>query len=304
HPVAHDGWAAGPHGRPISEAMRSAVAEAAVPACAVCHLPLREQHDELPGWGRTDGPGEANPAWEGTLRVEGVTCAACHVREGRIAVASEEAARKLAPHPMAYAEELTDERVCAGCHQLTWPGADAPLYDTVGEWSRSVWQAAGVGCTDCHLQGVAPHAERHDPGRAFSLIVRPSQRRLTRGGEPLKVAVTLQNTGAGHTMPTGSPFRGYRVTARITKPGRRTTLADFGQLVADLSRTLSAAPPWTTIADTRLPAGGERTFAYEATFSQRWSAGRYDLVVELWRTREGTVVGEPVTRQRIDLIVQ
>ncbi|MEO0606424.1 MAG: hypothetical protein AAF211_33665, partial [Myxococcota bacterium] len=201
HPVAHDGWSAGPHGRPMSEAMRSAIAEAAVPACAVCHLPLREQHDELPGWDRTDAPGEPNPTWEGTLRVEGVTCAACHVREGRIAVASKEAARKLAPHPMAYAEELTDERLCAGCHQLTWPGADTPLYDTVGEWSRSVWQAAGVGCTDCHLQGVAPHAERHDPGRAFSLIVRPSQRRLTRGGEPLRVAVTLQNTGAGHSMP-------------------------------------------------------------------------------------------------------
>ncbi len=304
HPVAHAGWSSGPHGRPMSEAMRRAVADASIPGCATCHLPLLDQHDEIPTWKRTDVPGERNPGWDATLRTEGVTCAACHVRDGRILVATEDAARQVAPHPMAYAEELTDERACAACHQLTWPGADAPLYDTVGEWSRSVWQAAGVGCSDCHLSGVAPHAEAGDSARAFSLVVRLSRRRVVRGGEPVRATITLQNTGAGHAMPSGSPFRGYRVTARITKPGRRTTLGSFGQLVADLERSLSDTPPWTTISDTRLPAGGERTFSYEAGFSQRWAAGRYDLVVEVWRTRHGAVSGEPVVRQRIDLLVQ
>ena len=301
HTEAHDGWATGPHGRAMSPRMRNAVDQSAISACATCHLPLVNQHDELPSWSRSDAPGVRNQAWDGTLRTEGVTCAACHVRDGRVLVATEAAAREAAPHPMAFAEELSDERACAACHQLTWPGADRPLYDTVGEWSRSAWKSAGVQCKDCHFRGLGPHGERPSPARAWSLVVRPDRRRIVRGTGALEVDLTLQNTGAGHTMPTGSPFRSYQLTAKITRPGEEEALDRFGELVVGLARTLSREPPWTTVADTRLPAGAERSWKWSVPFSQKVPAGGYDLLVELWRT---PLDGEPVVRQRIDLVVQ
>lgn len=304
HPAAHDGWAAGPHGQPMSRAMADALEQAAIPACGSCHLPLVEQHDELPSWERTDAPGPFNPGWDATLRTEGVTCAACHVRNGRVAVATKAAARKVAPHPVVYAEDLSDERACAACHQLTWPGADAPLYDTVGEWSRSAWKAAGVGCVDCHWPGPDPHADGVDPARAWSLIVRPERRRIVRGSEPWTVAITLQNTGAGHAMPSGTPFRGYRLRARVTEPDGVDSLGELGELSADLVRTLTDEAPWTTVEDTRLPAGGERAYTYVVEWTTQVQGGRYDLLVELLETRRGTVVGDPVVRQRVRLEVQ
>lgn len=304
HPIAHDGWAAGPHGRPVSPEMLAAVDQAAISACATCHRPLADQHDEAPSWTRTDAPGPPNPAWDGTLRTEGVTCASCHVREGRIAVATEDVARRTAPHPMAYAPDLTDERACAACHQLTWPGADVPLYDTVGEWSRSAWKAAAVGCVDCHWSGITPHEASPSPARAWSLIVRPERRRIVRGDTPWTVAITLQNTGAGHAMPSGSPFRGYRLTAKVVKAGEQEAVSGLGELVTDLTRSLANDPPYATIADTRLPAGGERSWSYKVTFPTKLPAGRYDLVVALQRTLKGTAVASPVVEQRVDLLVQ
>lgn len=304
HPVAHDGWSGGPHGGPLSGRMVEAVAEASTTACTTCHLPLVEQHDEQPQWTRTSEPGPFNPEWSATLRGEGVTCVACHVREGRIAVATEAAARRVAPHPMAHAPDLGDERACAACHQLTWPGADRPLYDTVGEWSRSAWRAAGVDCIDCHFASAQEHSGPPARARAWSMLVRPTRRRIVRGSAPWSTTILLQNTGAGHSMPTGTPFRGYRLTATITEPGRTESVAGIGELIADLGRTLEPDPPYATQSDTRLPAGGERSYTYAVAWPVDRKAGRYDLVVQLWRTHRSAVTEPAVITQRVPLLVQ
>ena len=117
---------------------------------------------------------------------------------------------------MAYSTGWTDSSACATCHQLTWPGASSPLYDTYGEWERSAHARSGIGCTDCH--GASNANGTHDLNipfeRALTVDLQLSSPAMTRGSqEPLTGNLTVLNTGAGHAVPTGSPWS--RVQLRV-----------------------------------------------------------------------------------------
>ncbi|MCB9779092.1 MAG: hypothetical protein H6742_11055 [Alphaproteobacteria bacterium] len=294
HGAVHDAWKDGPHARAWNApAFRAALDRTGdTTACTGCHLPLQNQHPRLAA-GYVEGDlarpdMRENPTWDPTLMSEGVTCAACHVRDGVVATAR---AGGAAPHPLAHSDELASGAVCATCHQLTWPDADQPFYDTWGEWERSPYAAAGVGCVDCHMPPVAgaatatrfaaqsSHAFPADTARALSVLVRTGAPEVQRG-EPFAVSLRLQNTGAGHSVPTGSPFKAYRVVARIVGEDGKVVSEPFTH---DLARTVEDAPPWATLSDTRLPPGGE--VALDATFevSQRQRAGRGAIEVGVYR---------------------
>ena len=138
----------GSHAQPPSDVLLDAVAKSGLTGCLSCHRPLASQHDTQPIWSTADEPGRPQAGFNPTLQRESVTCAACHIRDARVAVQTEEAARGTGPHVVAWADDLGSPESCAACHQLTWPGANVPLYDTFGEWQRSAWAAAGVGCVD------------------------------------------------------------------------------------------------------------------------------------------------------------
>ncbi len=308
HPDIHDAWSSSPHAGPPSVVLLDAAASD--PLCLGCHLPLLPQHDVVPTLqvaGADPAPAAPNPTWDGGLTLEGVTCAACHVREGRVAVSTEDAARREGPHPVALAAGLDGAKACAACHQATWPGADLPLYDTWGEWERSPWAAAGATCLDCHGDGTG-HLRAPDPARAFSLLVRPSHRRLVRGpDEVLRVAIDLQNTGAGHAMPTGTPFRGLRLHARLEgPPAKRDAPPTISgePLIVDLMRTLEPTPPWRTTDDTRIQAGETRSFTLEVPIVDNLSAGSWTLVVELLPTLRGGPDGAPIISTRLPLALE
>ena len=303
HAASHDGWASGPHSRSPSQALRDAVATTGATACLSCHLPLQQQHDTAPTW--NDEPGPINAGFDATLHLEGVTCAACHVRDGRVLVATEAAAQGVSNHLVAHSPALTDGAMCASCHQLTWPGANVPLYDTYGEWSRSAWAEAGVGCVDCHRDTSGPHRWIEAPDRAVSLLIDTPSTRIVRGAkEPVSVSLTLQNTGAGHSWPTGTPFRGVRLKATWMKPAKNGLEVDDATFTADLMRTLEDAAPWSTIEDTRLTAGESRSFSFERRFGTREPAGTWQLVVELQPLLYGEPEGEPVVTRRLLLHVE
>lgn len=295
HAEVHDAWAAGPHARawnaPAFRVAMARVGEST--ACTGCHLPLQNQHPRLAkGYVQGDlarPEMTPNPAWDPSLMSEGVTCAACHVRDGQVLTARPEV--RPAPHPLAYSEELGQGALCATCHQLTWPEADQPFYDTWGEWQRSPQGAAGIGCQDCHMPpraglatasrfaASADHGFPADTARALSVLVRTSAPEIQRG-EPYTVDITLQNTGAGHHVPTGSPFKAYRLVTRLLD-------SDGKDLVVlpttDLARQVEDAPPWNTVSDTRLAAGEERVLQQTFTVDQRKRAGRATLELTLWR---------------------
>jgi hypothetical protein len=201
--------------------------------------------------------------------------------------------------------------VCAACHQLSWPGAAAPLYDTWGEWERSPFAAAGVRCQDCHLLDAAEpsrpdHAMSADPERAVSVLVAIPALTLTRGAEPVQGALTLQNTGAGHAFPTGSPFRGVRVEAWLEGPPDKKGVATRapGGLVADLAQQIEAEPPFALTADTRIPAGDARRWDLPLALPADVPTEGWSLRVVLRRTVLGVPQEPPFVDRRWPLAVR
>lgn len=295
HTQIHDDWKGAAH----ANAWGSATFQRAVQragnstACVTCHLPLTNQHARLAAGykdGAIDRPDlQPNPVWDATLMSEGVTCAACHVRDGVVLSAR---AAPGAPHRVVVSAELASPELCATCHQLTWPGADKAFYDTYGEWKASAYAAAGVRCQDCHMpptSGVAmasryatlaSHAFPADPARAVSALITLDAPELQRG-QPYRVRMRLQNTGAGHHFPTGSPFVGYTVETSLLGADGKPLDAPWK---IELSRTVTADPPYTTTADTRLAAGEERQAEHRFTVDQKKKAGAATLRVALYRT--------------------
>ncbi len=305
HATAHDTWRDSAHARPPSEKLRAAVRAAGSPtACVQCHLPLAAQHAELAA-GYIDGDLtrprlQPNAGFDATLLGEGVTCAACHVRDGAVLGVN---ATRAAPHPVVASPALADgATACATCHQLTWPGADQPIYDTWGEWKSSAWAQAGVRCVDCHMPregsrglagagGAHAHGGGTDLRRALTALVRMDAP-FFRRGQPTEVGLTLQNTGAGHTFPTGNPWKVATIDVRIVDGKGKELVPRWGQTLA---RTVTNAPPWTTTADTRLPAGAQRSATHTFTLGPKVAMG--PAWVEVVATRgsdTATLVRVPV----------
>ncbi len=301
HWAAHDGWEAGGH----NHGLRSATFRAAVraagdsTACQQCHLPLAAQHAELAAGYVDDDPTrprlQENPSFDPTLRGEGVTCAACHVR-GDTIVASEAAPD--APHPVAVSAELADgHTVCATCHELSWPGGDRPFYATHSEWEGSVYAKAGVSCVDCHMApmgaralgaegGIAGHGVPADVSRALSALI-DLQPAVPQRGQPVAVTLVLQNTGAGHHVPTGNPFTPLRVdVAFVDAVGKDLA----GVWSNTLARTVEPAPPWRTLTDTRLAAGASARFEHQFTPNVKGASGWGAIEVRAVRDGVTTVL--------------
>lgn len=310
HWQAHDGWSATAHAGAPGDALRTAARDAGSPECLTCHLPAQRQHATV--WAHDGGAMDTliegpNPAFDATLATEGVTCAACHVRDGHVVGAS---AHSTAPHPGRQSPQLAGAEACAGCHQMAWAGADKPLYDTVGEWQRSAWAEAGITCVDCHMRrdsdGPVTHDVRQPPERAISVLVDLPADPVVRGGDEVPVRITLQNTGAGHAFPTGSPFQGVRLMVDVEGPaerGEERTTWGTG-LTSDLQRTLEDAPPWNTTADSRLQAGEQRTMEHLVALDVKAPRGAYVLRVRLVRTVRGEVVGDPFIERRVPMRVE
>jgi hypothetical protein len=298
HFQAHDDWSTSAHARAwANDTFQAALARAGgSTACSQCHLPLVNQHAKLAA-GYFDGdlsrPNlDVNEIWDATLMSEGVTCAACHIRDGMVI-----GTRPItdAPHPVAVSEELGSAAVCATCHQMTWEGADQPFYDTYREWEGSAYAKAGIRCQDCHMPpraGLATASRfaaspAHDftanTARAVSVLVKLEQSELQRG-QPFPVQIRIQNTGAGHHFPTGSPFKPYAVTVELIGSDGKALTKPY---VHELARQVEQAPPWTTLSDNRIPAGGEIILSHTFEVDHRKRAGPGYLRVRIGRKSEG-----------------
>lgn len=299
HPAVADRWAGSAHARRPSAALVEAAGGQA--ACLSCHLPLTSQAE-----GRR-GKSAAAP-FDATLAIEGVTCAACHVRDAAVVTGDLAAAARPSPHPLVYADALARSEGCAACHQLTWPGASEPLYDTYGEWKRSGLADLSISCLDCHLYGGADGAEGADhslaidPARAVTVQLLTPTLHLVRGSAPLAAKVALTNTGSGHSFPTGSPFRAVALRVTLATPGEG---AASELLVADLARHIDPAPPFATRSDTRLAAGQSRAYDLSLAVPLDAPPGDWILRVRLERTVRGAqVTGPPVVDLAWPIVVE
>ena len=125
HAEIHDQWAASGHATASTNPVYLAAVRAMgnPPECQNCHLPLENQRPSLHFGPGSTGPKSDNPSYSPTLAIEGVTCAACHVRDG-IIYGPRELHSSESPHPVAPADELREATACAFCHQVSLQGAE------------------------------------------------------------------------------------------------------------------------------------------------------------------------------------
>ncbi len=303
--------------------------------CKNCHIPLdRQQEYKVVGFSDKDKWQpilEPNPAFDAQLQHEGVTCAACHLRNGNI----------LGPygsgstaHPV---EKLANpNEVCFKCHVvggnrwdtfLRFPpcGTVAEIRNTPGATtgvppvavSGTVGrEAVGPGnatpdCVQCHM----PLAER-------PLItggqVRTVHKHLWRGGHDPEMVkqgldaalreapkpspdkhsftLTLTNAGAAHYLPTGTPDRHLTASIRL--------LDRNGAVLREDHHTLKRSVLWRPfiidLRDTRLPRWQPRVFQFDVdphrdpTAVAAEAQVQYHLLDEDRRRRIGYENKEPI----------
>jgi len=296
--------------------------------CKNCHIPLDRQqkhlvlgfHDEE----KWDPILADNPNFDPELQHEGVTCAVCHLKDGKILGSS---GSENAPHPVAKIQD--PNQMCVRCHVVGGQRWDTfyrfPPCGTVAEIQAThgapgeqkkpvtspgpsgeiaVDSSASLGCVGCHMPlvrrpvvaGGEPRLVRqhiwrggHDPemvkkGLDIQLSEVPSASPQTR-----RYRLTLTNIGAAHYLPTGTPDRHLTVSLRALDAAGKV-LTEQGHT---LKRTILWRPFIIDLWDSRLPRGEPRSYdiVFRATGKGAPSAleavVRYFLVDEKRRVRIG-----------------
>ena len=247
--------------------------------CLNCHTPLVNQQPELiieiPRNRVEKAVKKTNPNYDPVFRQEGITCAACHVRDGVILGPYKDSE---APHPTRYDPTFQTTKICYRCHQV--PAGPFQFYrfgpcGTYPEYEGGHYYKAGYTCQTCHM----PEVERP---AAIGGPVRKVRRHLWRGGhdpEQLKRAVTvslaadppamtpdttvefsltLTNSGAGHNLPTGDPDRYFTIEFQI--------LDDEGKVLREKTHTMGRWIIWQPVIwevyDNRLAPLESRDYSF------------------------------------------
>ena len=130
----------------------------------------------------------------------------------------------------------------------------------------------------------ADHGLSADLGRAVSIFLDVPA--VVQRGEPLPIRVTLVNTGAGHAVPTGSPFVGLRVDVQAVLDDGTAVGEPFQHI---LQRHVSEDPPYTIGEDTRLMPGATLELEPTLELPQKGDGGPGAIEVRLVRiSSDGT----------------
>lgn len=262
--------------------------------CLNCHTPLENQQPtlikEIPN-NRVEKAVEVdNPHYDMDYQAEGVTCAACHVRDGKILGPFDDSA---APHPTEYDPAFRTTAICYRCHNVV--SGPFQFYNvgpcgTYAEYEGEFFmKEQGFTCQHCHMPEVfRPVAEGgpirqgrrhlwrggHDPDmikRAVAIQVKADPPN-PKQGETVMMTLTLINAGAGHKIPTGDPDRHFTVEFYVKDPAGRI----LDQQIDTMGRWILWQPVILEVYDNRLLPLASR--AYE--FFYDVPEDRSDLVVE------------------------
>jgi hypothetical protein len=270
HPDAHAEWAQSRHGQSWKNAIfQREYRDRPLAWCVHCHAPLREQLAQVQAGG-------------GALADEGITCAACHIREGKMLSRRHGPA---SPHATEVRADFGGPAFCAGCHQFNFPVIEAassgpgrvvgytdhPMQDTASQHARG--PRAGQECLACHRSGDGGH--RFPGGHDAEMIARAINLETCRDRAGLQVRLT--NAGAGHNVPTGDLHRHLVLRAwRADAPER------LQEVVLGRRFALDEAGGKRTTEDTTIPAGETRAVSLpSAALGPRRARGPISLELRL-----------------------
>jgi len=266
------------------------------PTCLVCHTPLANQaenillsHDNYQSVQIV-----ANHRFDRKLQSEGVTCAACHVRNG-IVYGPYLVESMDAPHPVAYDPKFTNKSICLQCHEV--PAKKFSLLkegicSTGAESQVGPWAKAGYICQNCHMPEVNRPLMAGFPSR-------PGRKHLWPGGfskqqlqkvfkfqakyENNRLYLTITNAGAGHKVPTGDSDRFIRLKFYWQTPNQPEHLLDE----VEFKRQMLWQPIIMEWSDNRLEPGQSLNLAWPllSTNGKLVVQGTYHVMSEWSKNR-------------------
>lgn len=269
HRGQYEDWKGALHGKSVGPGLLAQLSPKTDPETAVscysCHAPLASQSEVITGEGSSGAKNYVpNSSFDEKLKLSGVSCAACHVREGGVFGPTAPAPVDVktsgkAGHASVQKVFFEEAEFCAACHQLDdgYELNGKLLVNTYREWKESEYGRDNIVCQGCHMP-ERRHLFRgiHDPEMVKGGIKFDVERAAA--GARVKAKLRITNSGVGHYFPTyvtplvvikgfltdasGNTLRGTIKKATI---GRKVTL--------DLSKELF---------DTRIPPFGSYEFDY------------------------------------------
>lgn len=136
----------------------------------------------------------------------------------------------------AYSQFQRQSEICAVCHEAT-NRFGVPIHTTYSEWRASAWPNRGIVCQDCHMSAsgrLVSGRPVFDSGvLAVNTLIKPKERdriyshrfpgaridnqlqgavklqvysfpKRLRPGQTMFIGIELDNTEAGHSIPTGA----------------------------------------------------------------------------------------------------
>ena len=254
--------------------------------CLNCHTPLENQQPtvikDIPRQRVEKAVHAANPNYDPEYQKEGVTCAACHVRDGMILGPFEDSA---APHPTKFDPSFRTAQVCNRCHNVV--SGPAQFYNvgpcgTYAEYEgRYFMKERGFICQSCHMPEITrpvavnspirqgrQHLWRggHDPAMVKSAVAIQvkSDPSSPKAGDELLVTLILINAGAGHKLPTGDPDRHFTVEFTVAD-GNKKILKEQSDT---MGRWILWQPAIVELYDNRLLPLASRDYSFSYRLPQ------------------------------------
>jgi hypothetical protein len=297
-------WSGSLHSRSVGPGLTAQLAPYSEPAfalsCYQCHAPLAEQSEVLPADEETGY--RDNPSFDDALKKTGVSCAACHLREGVIygppaSPAPPSPLDKPSPHTSKGEGFFEEAEFCAACHQLDegYELNGKVLINTYREWKESVYGEQNITCQSCHMPGKK-HLFRgiHDPGMTGSGVRIEAERGGGGGGGGAgtpSATLKITNAAVGHYFPT-YPTPAVVVRGFLKGPDGTALEGTVKEGVVGRRIPIDLS---TEEFDTRIPPLGTFTFDYDAGAAGdaeaeggAWGVGGLEtegakaLVLEVW----------------------
>ncbi|MBI4681328.1 MAG: hypothetical protein HY753_09060, partial [Nitrospirae bacterium] len=217
HKEQYPGWKSSLHSRAVGPGLLGQLKPYKDPefaeSCYFCHAPMMEQSEvRMQGQGAKDKYIK-NPYFDDRLKLTGISCAVCHIREGKVygppkkqgqgSRVKGQGARgkrqgKIA-HDFIEKDFFEKSGFCAACHQLEegYELNGKLLVNTYMEWKESIYGQNNITCQNCHMPD-RQHLWRgiHDKERVKN-SVRIETIPFQNGAK-----LVITNSGVGHLFPT------------------------------------------------------------------------------------------------------
>ncbi len=258
--------------------------------CINCHIPLQNQQEYIVS-GFVNGdiyqPAKrTNPNFDHKLQQEGITCAACHVRNNTVIGPT---GTHLAPHQTVKNPDFLSEELCISCHNATAVITPtlACSFETGDEWKAGPYYGK-KNCIDCHMEatnrsvvsGYSPRKSRFHyfsgsgipksdtsqttrlDGLTISMSELPA---LFKVNDTIKLNLTVKNEFAGHKVPTSDPERFFMISFQLN--------SQSGDTLSYISYKIGEEWEWypeaKKISDNNLLPVESRTFPYHYPITQK-----------------------------------